>query len=101
MSVDTRLNPSLPSLDTLNALERTGLDGRQPQLDGGAGVHGPLEIGEPAHAPAVDDGELVLNAPAWDEDAPRLLASGDFELGGSDRGQDLETGVDAMVAPLG
>ena len=106
MSVDTRLNASLPSLDTLSALDRAGLDGRQPQLDGGNGVQrpsevGPLEFGEPARAPAVDAGELVLNAPAWDEDAPRLLAAGDFELGGSDRSQDLDTGVGAMVAPLG
>ncbi|HEX2082914.1 MAG TPA: hypothetical protein VHF86_05450 [Xanthomonadaceae bacterium] len=103
MSVDTRLNPNLPSLDALNALDRAGLEGRQPQLDGGTGVQGLAEtgLGEPLHVPAVDDGERILAAPAWDEDAPRMLSAGDFQLGGSDRSQDLDAGVEAMVAPLG
>ncbi len=99
MSVDTRLNPNLPNLD---ALERQALEGRQAQFES-PGVQAPTEtgLGEPLRAPAVDDGELVLNAPAWGADEPRLLAPGAFELGGSDRGQDLDAGVEAMVAPLG
>jgi hypothetical protein len=102
MSVDTRLNPNLPSLEALNALDRAGLEGRQPQLEGGTGIQGLADTGlaEPLHAPAVDDGERILGAPAWDEGAPRMLSAGDFQLGGSDRGQDLDAGVDAMVAQL-
>ena len=103
MSVDTRLNPNIANLDAL-ALERQGLEGRQTQLDGGieAPAVADLALGEQAlRAPAVDDGERVLNAPAWDGDGERLLATGGFQLAGQDRGQDLDAGVDAMVAPLG
>ena len=101
MSIDTRLNPNLP-LDTHGALERQALEGRQAQFEG-PGALAPADIGadQALRAPAVDDGELVLNAPAWDEGEPRMLATGEFQLGGSDRGQDLDAGVEAMVDPLG
>ena len=103
MSVDTRLNPNLPSFDALSALDRAGLDGRQPQLDGGTGVQGLADTGlaEPSRAPAIDEGERILNAPAWGEGEPRMLSAGEFQLSGSDRGQDLDAGIEAMVAPLG
>jgi hypothetical protein len=102
MSVDTRLNPNLANLDALAALDRQGLEGRQTQLEGGVQAPAVAEVGleEALRSPAVDDGELTLNAPAWDEAGPRLLAAGDFQLGGSDRSQDLDAGVDSMVAPL-
>ena len=102
MSVDTRLNPNLANLDALAALERQGLEGRQTQLEGGIQAPAVAEVGleEGLRTPAVDDGELALNAPAWDESGPRLLAAGDFQLGGADRSQDLDAGVDGMVAPL-
>lgn len=102
MSVDTRLNPNLANLDALAALDRQGLEGRQTQLEGGVQAPAVADVGleEALRSPAVDDGELALNAPAWDEPGPRLLATGDFQLAGSDRGQDLDAGVDSMVAPL-
>lgn len=102
MSVDTRLNPNVSNLDALSALERQGLEGRQ--LGGGVGTPAVADValGEQAlPVPAVDDGELVLNAPAWDGEGDRLLAAGEFQLSGGDRSQDLDAGVDAMVAPLG
>ncbi len=101
MSVDTRLNPNLP-LDAHGALERQALEGRKTQLEGpGAPATADLDAGEALRTPAVDEGELVLNAPAWDDGGPRMLATGEFRLGGSDRGQDLDAGVEAMVEPLG
>jgi hypothetical protein len=80
MSVDTRLNPNLANLDALAALDRQGLEGRQTQLEGGVQTPAVAEVGleEALRSPAVDDGELALN----------------------DRGQDLDAGVDSMVAPL-
>lgn len=102
MSVEPRLNPNLPNLDTLGALERQALEGRQTQLEGGqVQALADTGLGEPLRAPAVDDGELVLNAPAWEDGEPRMLAVDGFRLDGSDRSQDLDAGVDAMVAPLG
>lgn len=104
MSVDTRLNPNLANLDALGALERQGLEGRQTQP--GIGLDAPavadVAFGEQQlRAPTIDDGEHVLNAPAWDGEGERLLATGGFQLDGHDRSQDLDAGVDAMVAPLG
>ena len=102
MSVDTRLNPNLANVDALAAFERQGLEGRQTQLEGGVQAPAVADVGleEALRSPAVDDGELALNSPAWDAASPRLLATGDFQLGGSDRSQDLDAGVDNMVAPL-
>lgn len=100
MSID-RLNPNLSGFDALNALERQALEGRQGLLEGDR-TQAPADagLGEALRAPAVDEGELVLAAPAWDAGAPRLLPADGFQLHGGDRGRDLDAGVVATVAPL-
>lgn len=99
MSIDTRLNPGLAQL---GALERQALEGRQPGAELPA-LDAPATVGaevEPVRLPAVDEGETLLNAAAWDADGGARLFVDGFRPGGSDRGQDLETGVEATVDAL-
>jgi hypothetical protein len=113
-TLDSRLNTSLPGgLDALDrhgldrqALDRQALD-RQGQFDGRIGdpAFNGLEIADPARGPTVDDGEAVLNAPAWDGE-DRLLAGGDLQarlarLAGSELGEAVEQGVEDVLAGLG
>ena len=87
MSIDTRFNADLPRLDLF---ERRALEQAPAEL-------APADAEPPL---AVDAGELVLDAPAWDQDGgPKLLAAGDFHPAGADPSADLEL-VDGVVDPL-
>ena len=93
MSIDTRLNPSLPQFDALTALDRqAGL--REGQLEGLGGT-GLVAEDAPATAQA-DQGERLLNARAWDDGEPRQLGTGDFHPAGNDPADDLSL-VDRLV----
>ena len=98
MSIDTRLNPALPQLDALTALDRqaglrTGAEAQIGELTGAE-----LSLEAPA-ADTVDLGERMLNASAWDDGEPRQFAAGDFHPAGQDPADDLSL-VDQVVASL-
>lgn len=102
-SIDPRLNTNLSAgLDALDRQRLDDLQGRQGQIDGGVGgvaELAPVEL----RAPAIDDGEAVLNAPAWtaaSDDRQFDGAGLQDTLAGLERGQAVDAGVDGIVAGL-
>lgn len=102
-SIDPRLNTNLSAgLDALDRQRLDDLQGRQGQIDGTqpAAELAPVEL---LRAPAIDDGEAVLNAPAWaSADSDRQLDGGSLQgtLAGLERGQAVDAGVDGIVSGL-
>ena len=106
-TIDPHLNPQLTGLEALDRQRVDGLQGRQGPQDGAA-VADPglaeLVHDEAPRGPAVDEGETVLNAPAWDDAAgPHLLQAEGLPAGftGGDLAQDAQAGVDNVAAVLG
>lgn len=100
-TIDPRLNPQLTA--GLDALDRQRADGLQGRQEGLSDIEG-LALREQApRGPAVDAGETVLTAPAWEGEAPRLLQAADLPAGfpGGDLAQDANVAADSVAAALG
>jgi hypothetical protein len=100
-TIDPRLNPQLTA--GLDALERQRADGLQGRGDGLVeGIGEDLREQAP-RGPAIDAGEAVLTAPAWEGDASRLLQAAELPAGfpGGDLAQDANVAADSVAAALG
>lgn len=111
-TIDPRLNPQLTGLDALERQRADSLQGRQEGLVEGGLVEGGLVDGglvegrpgeEAPRGPAVDAGETVLTAPAWEGAASRLLQAAELPAGfpGGDLAQDANMAADSVAAALG
>lgn len=100
-TIDPRLNPQLTAgLDALDRQRADGLQGRQEGLREG---EGPALREEAPRGPAVDAGETMLTAPAWEGEATRLLQAAELPAGfpGGDLAQDANVAADSVAAALG
>lgn len=100
-TIDPRLDTQLPT--SLDALERQRADGLQQRPDGLAEGIGEDQALAP-RGPAVDEGEAILTAPAWRDDAaPRLLQAADLPAGfpAGDLALDANVAADSVAAALG
>lgn len=102
------IHSHLSALTSLDALERQRVDGLQGQPHADAGRTGDatqidsLRTDAPV-APSIDEGEAILDAPAWTTDTGnRQLGHSalGFSLSGMERAQAMEHGVAAIVAGL-
>ena len=102
-SIDPRLNTNLSAgLDALDRQRLDDLQGRQGQIDATQPV-ADLAPADGLRTPALDDGEAVLNAPAWAAaDGDRQLDGGNLQdtLAVLERGQAVDAGVDGIVDGL-
>lgn len=100
-TIDPRLNPQLTA--GLDALDRQRADGLQGRGDGLLEGTGEALREQAPRGPAVDAGETVLTAPAWEGEAARLLQAAELPAGfpGGDLAQDANVAADSVAAALG
>lgn len=101
-AIDPRLNPQLTA--GLDALDRQRADGLQGgHGDGLAEGTGEALREQAPRGPAIDAGETVLTAPAWEGEATRLLQAAELPAGfpGGDLAQDANVAADSVAAALG
>jgi len=100
-TLDPRLNPQLTA--SLDALDRQRADGLQGRQEGLGDIEGLALREEAPRGPAVDAGETVLTAPAWEGGASRLLQAAELPSGfpGGDLAQDANVAADSVAAALG